>query len=416
MSKRRVVVTGVGVFTPLGNDLETYWTNLLAGQSGVARITQIDANLFGSQIAGEVKDFDPLKYFSNPKESRRCDRYAQLALAAAKDAISDAGLAENTEYDPERSGVLVGSGIGGLRTLEDQHTDYMEKGSKLSPFMIPMMISNISSGVISIEMNFKGPNFAIVTACATATHSIGEAYKLIAQDEMDVGIAGGSEAAVTKLGVGGFASMKALSTRNDDPEKASRPFDKDRDGFVLAEGSGIVVLEAYEKAKSRGAKIYGEIVGYGCSGDAYHMTSPPADGYGAALAMKRALQSGSIDPENVGYINAHGTSTPLGDIAETRAIKSVFGDHAKSGDMLVSSTKSMTGHLLGAAGGVELAVCLKTLQTGQVHPTINIENQDPECDLDYVKDEPRNKDVQIAMSNSFGFGGHNACLIAQKVV
>ncbi|MEM9445405.1 MAG: beta-ketoacyl-ACP synthase II [Verrucomicrobiota bacterium] len=415
MSKRRVVATGIGTINPLGNDLETFWKNLVAGKSGIGPVTHFDASNLNSRIAGEVKGFDPLEYLDNAKEVRKCDRYTQLAIACARQAFQDAGL-EKDAYPAERSSVFIGAGIGGLKTLEDNHSNGLNRGpGRISPFMIPMMISNIASGMIAIEYHFKGPNFAIVTACATASHSIGEAFRYIADGDVDVALAGGSEASITFLGMGGFSSMKAVSTRNDEPEKASRPFDKDRDGFVMGEGAGVVVLEEYEAAKKRGAEIYGEIVGYGASADAYHMTSPPSDGNGAALAMEFALRKASLDPEEVDYVNAHGTSTPVGDVAETKAIKSVFGEHAKN-RLLVSSTKSMTGHLLGAAGGVELAACLKTIKTGVVHPTINIEEQDPACDLDYVPNEAREAEIRVAMSNSFGFGGHNACLIARKLV
>lgn len=414
MSEKRVVITGVGVKTPVGLTLDTYWNNLLEGKSGVGQIEQFDTTGFSVTIAGEIKDFNPLDYFENAKEARKADRYAQFAVGAATDAYQDSGLGEG-DFDPKRASVLVGSGIGGLSTLENQCKNLLEKGpSRISPFTIPMMISNIASGMISIKYGFKGPNFAIVTACATATQSIGAGYQLIKSGQIDVAIAGGSEAAVRPLGVGGFASMKAISTRNDEPEKASRPFDKDRDGFVLGEGAGVLVLEDYDSAKKRGAHIYGELVGYGESADAYHITSPPPGGVGAAQAMETALENGGIAREDIDYINAHGTSTPQGDVCESKAIRSVFGDHADN--VWVSSTKSMIGHLLGAAGGVEMAACLKTLETGKVHPTINLDNPDPECDLDYVSEGAREGDIQMVMSNSFGFGGHNACLIARKVV
>jgi len=414
MNERRVVVTGIGVLTPLGNDLNSFWNNLLEGKSGIDTITSFDTTHYSTKFAGQVKDFEPAQFFKNPKEARRCDRYTQLAIAASKQAYEDSGL-EASQLDPERCGVIVGSGIGGLKTLEDQHATLVQRGpSRISPFMIPMMISNIAAGLISIEYNFQGPNFAIVTACATSNQSIGEAWRQIKYNEADVFIAGGSEAAVIGLGLGGFGAMKALSTRNDDPQRASRPFDKDRDGFVLSEGAGIVILEELEHARKRGAKIYGEIAGYGCSGDAYHMTSPSPDGKGVARSINLALQHAGLSADSVNYINAHATSTQLGDIAETQAIKLVLGQHAPKA--WVSSTKSMIGHLLGAAGAVELAVCLKALQTGQVPPTINLENPDPQCDLDYVPKTARQGNIQVALNNSFGFGGHNTCIVAKKFV
>ncbi|MDD5261597.1 MAG: beta-ketoacyl-ACP synthase II [Methylacidiphilales bacterium] len=414
MSQRRVVVTGMGVVTPLGNDLPTFWNNILESKSGVSTITTFDTTLFATKIAGQVKNFTPTDFFKNPKDARRCDRYTQLAFAAAKEAYANAGLG-STSLNPERCGIIFGSGIGGLQSLEDQHGTLKDRGpNRVSPFMIPMMISNIASGLLAIEYNFQGPSFAIVTACATASHSIGESWRLIKDDEGDVFITGGSEAAVVPIGLGGFSAMKAISTRNDQPERASRPFDKGRDGFVLSEGAGVIVLEELEHAKKRGAKIYGEIVGYGATTDAYHMTSPAPGGAGAARAMKRALQLANLNPSDIQYINAHGTSTPQGDICETQAIKSVFGDKAKN--VWVSSTKSMIGHLLGAAGSVELAVCLKAIETGNVPPTINLEDPDPECDLDYVPNTARSGKINAIMNNSFGFGGHNACIIAKKFV
>jgi len=414
MSYRRVVITGMGVLTPLGNDLSSTWEALIAGQSGIAPVTHFDTTEFETKIGGEVKNFEAAPHFRNPKDARRCDRYTQYAVAAAKQAWQDSALS-STVLDPERCGVLVGAGIGGLKTLEDQHTILKERGPKrVSPFMIPMMISNIASGLIAIEYNFQGPNFAIVTACATASHSIGEAFKLIRQDEADVIIAGGSEAALCPLGLSGFNAMRALSTRNDAPEQASRPFDRDRDGFVLSEGAGIIILEDLEHAQKRGAKIYAEVVGYGATCDAYHMTSPSENGIGAARAMKQALKVASLNTDDVDYINAHGTSTEQGDICETEAIKTVFGDQAKN--VWVSSTKSMIGHLLGAAGSVELAFCTKALETGIVPPTINLDHPDPRCDLDYVPKTARKGEINVVMNNSFGFGGHNACIVAQKFV
>ncbi|MFH1066428.1 MAG: beta-ketoacyl-ACP synthase II [bacterium] len=413
MRNRRIVVTGIGVVTPIGSALPEFWDNLVAGKSGVGTVTRFDVSAYDTKIAGEVKNFEPAVHFKNPKDARRTDRFAQLAMAAAKTACRDAGLPDAAP-NLERVGVLVGSGIGGLKVLEDQHAILLSKGpTRVSPFMIPMMISDISAGIIAMEYGFKGPNFGITSACATASHSIGEGWRMIRDDDADFVIVGGSEAAVVPLGLSGFGAMKAISTRNDAPEKASRPFDLGRDGFVLGEGAGVLVLEEYESAKNRGANIYGEMIGYGATADAHHLTSPPPEGEGAARAMKLALKHAGVNAEEVDYINAHGTSTPLGDIAETKAIKTIFGAHAKK--LWVSSTKSMTGHLLGAAGAVEMAACLKTLQTGIVHPTINLEQPDPECDLDYVPNVARERAVRTVMSNSFGFGGHNACLIARKV-
>lgn len=414
MSQRRVVITGMGVLAPNGNSTEAFWSACLEGKSGVSPIREeyFDASAFSTRFAGQLNGFDPAEHFSSPKEARRCDRYTQMAVAATREAWEQSGLSEG-DFDPNRSGVLIGSGIGGLKSLSDNHANYLAKGpSRISPFMIPMMITNIASGLISIEYNFRGPNFAIVTACATSTMCLGEAFNLIRWGEADVFIAGGSEAAVTVLGIGGFGSMKAISTRNDEPERASRPFDRGRDGFVLGEGAGVLVVEELEHARKRGANILGEISGYATTADAYHMTSPSPEGEGARRAMARALQVAQLSPESVDYINTHGTSTPQGDICETLAIKRVFGDHASK--VWLSSTKSMIGHLLGAAGSVEMAACIKTLQTGQVPPTINLEDPDPACDLDYVPNEAREGKINVVMNNSFGFGGHNACLVAKK--
>lgn len=406
-------MTGIGVITPLGNTLSELWDGLTTGKSGVGLIAAFDTTEYDTKIAAEVKNFEPSKYFNNPKDGRRADRYMQFAMAAAKEACLDAQLPTNS-LNPERIGVLVGSGIGGLKVLEDQQKILLAKGpGRLSPFTIPMMICNIASGMISIEYGFQGPNFAIVSACATANHTIGEGWRLIKDDEADCMLVGGSEAAIVPLGVGGFSAMKAISTRNNEPEKASRPFDLERDGFVMGEGAGILVLEEYEHAKKRDAKIYGEIIGYGATADAYHLTAPAPGGAGAARAMKLALQRAQLSPEKVDYINAHGTSTPPGDIAETQAIKTIFGDYAYK--MCISSTKSMVGHLLGAAGAVEMATCLKSIETGVIHPTINLEKPDPECDLDYVPNKAREKKVDVVLSNSFGFGGHNACIVARKL-
>jgi 3-oxoacyl-[acyl-carrier-protein] synthase II len=414
MSYRRVVVTGMGVLSPLGNTVATTWDAMVAGKSGIGLIDCFDTADYDSKISGQVKGFEAAPHFKNPKDARRCDRYAQLAMAATKEAWQDSGLGTQT-LDLERCGVLVGSGIGGLKTLEEQHSILLSRGPKrVSPFMIPMMISNIASGMIAIEYNFQGPNFAIVTACATASHSIGEAFKLIRQDEADVIIAGGSEAAVSPLGLSGFSAMRALSTRNDAPEKASRPFDRDRDGFVLGEGAGVVILEDLAHAQKRGAKIYAEISGYGATCDAFHMTSPSENGVGAARAMKQALKVAGCNPQDIDYVNAHGTSTDQGDICETEAIKNALGGHALK--TWVSSTKSMTGHLLGAAGSVELAACVKAIESGIVPPTINLENPDSRCDLDYVPNTARQGQIKAVMNNSFGFGGHNACIIVKKYV
>ncbi|MDR1192048.1 MAG: beta-ketoacyl-ACP synthase II [Verrucomicrobiales bacterium] len=414
MNKRRIVVTGIGVLTPLGNDLNTTWDGLINGRSGIAPITTFDVSQYSTRFGGQVKNFEAAQFFRNPKDARRCDRYTQLAFAATKQAYADSGL-EPDKLNPERCSVLVGSGIGGLQTLEDQHSALVNRGPhRVSPFMIPMMISNMAAGLLAIDYNCQGPSFSVVTACATSNQAIGEAWRHIITDESDVVIAGGSEAAVIPLGLSGFGAMKALSTRNDAPEKASRPFDKDRDGFVLSEGAGIVILEELEHAKKRGARIYAEIVGYGATTDAYHMTATAPEGRGGARAVRRALELARLNPADVQYINAHGTSTPLGDVAESQGIKSVFGDHAKR--VWVSSTKSMTGHMLGAAGAVELAACLKAIETGIVPPTINLEHPDPECDLDCVPNVAREGKIDVIVNNSFGFGGHNACIVAKKLL
>ncbi len=406
---RRVVVTGVGAITPLGNSVEEFWENLIQGKSGVGYITQFNPDDFGInvKIAAEVKDFDPKNYI-DPKDAKRMSVYVQYAFAAAKEAMKDSGI-ELDQIDHTRAGVIIGTGIGGLRDIEAQHSVILEKGARrVSPFFIPSGISNIASGYVSIEYGFKGPNTCVVTACATGTHAIGDAFKIIQRGDADIMIAGGSEAAITPLGVAGFASMKALSTRNDEPEKASRPFDAERDGFVMGEGAGIVILEELEHAKRRGAKIYAEVLGYGMTGDAYHITAPCADADGAKRVIQMALNDGRINPPEVDYINAHGTSTPLNDKVETLAIKEVFGKHAY--ELKISSIKSMIGHLLGAAGAVEAVATVKTIETGIIPPTINYEHPDPECDLDYVPNKAIEYPVKIAISNSFGFGGTNACL------
>ena len=409
---RKVVITGIGVVTPVGKDRASYWDALKAGRSGIDRITAFDAADYDCKIAGEVKDFNATPFFNNPKDVRRTDRYTQLAMAASKLAIADSGI-DLEKVDRTRFGVVIGSGIGGLKTLEDQHTVLMNKGpGRISPFMIPMMISNMASGLTSMELGLCGPNFSTVSACATACHALGEAWRMIQHGEADIFLAGGAEATIVPLGIGGFSAMKALSTRNDEPQRASRPFDKDRDGFVMGEGSGVLVIEELEHAKRRGAHIYCELAGYGLSADAYHMTSPLPEGEGAARCMRMAMDKAGVSPEDVDYVNAHGTSTGMGDICETKAIKAVFGQHAKNG-LLVSSTKSMIGHLLGAAGSVEMAACIMAICEGVVPPTINLDNPDPECDLDYVPHVARERKVRVAINNSFGFGGHNATLVAK---
>jgi 3-oxoacyl-[acyl-carrier-protein] synthase II len=411
--ERRVVITGMGVVTPVGNDLKTFWENLKTGVSGIDRISAFDTTQYDCKIAGEIRDFNPTPFFKNPKDIRRTDRYTQLAMAAAKMAIADAAVEPDKIADLNRFGVVIGSGIGGLKTLEDQHAILLSKGpGRVSPFMIPMMISNMASGLVSMEFGMSGPNFATVSACATACHAVGEAWRMIRFDEADAFIAGGSEATVIPLGIGGFAAMKALSTRNDEPKRASRPFDKDRDGFVMGEGAGVVVLEELEHARKRGAKIYCELSGYGLTADAYHMSAPLPNHEQAQRSMRIACAEAGVNLNEVDYINAHGTSTPVGDVAETRAIKAVFGDHARNG-LLVSSTKSMTGHLLGAAGSVELAACVMAIRDGIVPPTINLDEPDPECDLDFVPHKAREKKVRVALNNSFGFGGHNASLVVK---
>ncbi|WP_339821627.1 beta-ketoacyl-ACP synthase II [Paenibacillus sp. FSL R7-0216] len=408
--KHRVVVTGMGVVTALGHDLDTLWNNLIQGKSGVSRVEAFDVSDYPTQIAASVKDFNPEDYVDR-KEARKMDRFVQFAAAAAVNAMKDSGLNIAEQADPERVGVMIGSGIGGLGTWEDQHNILLEKGPKrVSPFFIPMMIANMASGHVSILFGAKGPNTTAVTACATGTHSIGDSYKLIQRGDADVMICGGAEATIRPTGMAGFCSMRAMSTRNDEPEKASRPFDMERDGFVMGEGAGVLILESLEHALKRGAKIYGEIIGYGLSGDAHHMTEP--DPNGPERCMKMAIRDAAIAPEEVDYINAHGTSTPVGDRSETIAIKRALGDHAYK--VAISSTKSMTGHLLGAAGGVEGVICGLTLGHGVIPPTINLEHPDPECDLDYVPNEARRADVRVAMSNSFGFGGHNATIIMKK--
>ena len=408
---RRVVVTGLGCVTPLGNSVKDSWEKLIKGISGIGPITKFDATGFSSRIAGEVKDFDPTPYFDK-KELKRMDPFLQYTVASAEEAIKDAGL-EIEKLDISRIGVLIGSGIGGLQTIESNTKVLIERGPKrVSPFFIPMAIINMASGLVAMRYGFKGPQNAVSTACATGANAIGDAFKIVQRGDADIMIAGGTEAAICPLGLAGFSVMRALSTRNDEPEKASRPFDRERDGFVMGEGAGIIVLEELEHAKRRGAHIYAEIVGYGMSGDAYHLTMPDEEGEGAALCMKAVLRDAGIAPEEVDYINAHGTSTPLNDKTETLAIKKVFGEHAYR--LAISSNKSMIGHLLGAAGAVEAIFTILTIKHGVVPPTINYEYPDPECDLDYVPNEAREVEVKVAISNSFGFGGVNACLAFRK--
>ena len=410
--RRRVVVTGMGGVTPVGNDVATTWQALLAGKSGAGPITKFDASKFPVRFAAEVKGFDPVLYMDR-KEAKRADVYTQYAVAAAVQAMQDAGFTDGNGYDPERTGVIIGSGIGGLRSFEEQHDVYKERGpSKISPFFIPMFIADIAAGIVSMRFNAKGPNYATVSACATSAHAIGDAFRAIQYGDADIILCGGAEATVTPMAIGGFANMKALSERNDSPETASRPFDATRDGFVMGEGAGVVVLEELEHAKKRHARIYAEVVGYGATGDAYHLTAPAPDGEGAQRAMRRAMQDASLKPRDVQYINAHGTSTPANDLNETKAIKAVFGDEAKN--LNVSSTKSATGHMLGAAGAVEFIFTTLAVREGKIPPTINYETPDPECDLNYTPNQPAAREVNAALSNSFGFGGHNVTLAVRR--
>jgi 3-oxoacyl-[acyl-carrier-protein] synthase II len=409
---RRVVITGLGVVAPNGIGLERFWDGLVNGRSATGTVTAFDTTGMTSTVDAEVKDFDPAQWLS-PRDVRRSDRFVQLAVAATIMAVKHGGLDMNAE-DPARVGVLIGSGIGGIQTICIEHEKLLNGGPKrVSPFLIPMLIINMASGQVSILLGAKGPNFSIATACATAAHSIGEAAQIIAAGAADVMVAGGSEAALNPLGFGGFCAMKALSTRNHEPQRASRPFDLERDGFVMGEGAGIVLVEDYEHARRRGAPMLAELIGYGATGDAYHMTAPSPGGEGAKRCMAEALDSAGLNPEDVDYINAHGTSTPLNDKLETEAIKAVFGERARS--VPVSSTKSMVGHLLGAAGAVELIACIQTLKHNTIHPTINYETPDPECDLDYVPNTAREARVHVALSNSLGFGGHNAALIVKRI-
>jgi 3-oxoacyl-[acyl-carrier-protein] synthase II len=410
MSKRRVVVTGLGLITPVGIGVSESWANIISGQSGIGKITKFDCSTYPSQVAGEVKNFDPLLYIP-PKDARRMDTFIQFGIAAGVEAFKDSGI-EVTDSNSERIGVSVGSGIGGINLIESTSDVFDEGGArKVSPFFIPGTIINMISGNLSIMLNLKGPNVSIVTACTTGTHSIGDAARMIEYGDADVMLAGGSEAAITQLSVAGFSSAKALSSRNNDPKTASRPWDKDRDGFVIGEGAGVMVLEEYEHAKKRGAKIYAELSGYGMSADAYHITAPNMDG--PRRSIVNALKNANINIDNVQYINAHGTSTPLGDLNETNAIKASFGDYAKK--LVVNSTKSMTGHLLGGAGGIESVFTVLAIHNQISPPTINIFNQDPECDLDYCANEARSMKIDVALKNNFGFGGTNGSLVFKKV-
>lgn len=408
---QRVVVTGLGVVAPVGNTLNAYWEALLAGRNGIGRITRFDPTHHGSQIAGEVKGFDPHEYLER-KQAKRMDRFAQFALAASLQALSDAQL-EINELNADQVGVMIGTGIGGIKTLEDQQEVYLSRGpSRCSPFMVPMMIANMAAGLTAIQVGAKGPNSCPVTACAAGSNAVGDAFRTIQRGDAQAMICGGTEAAITPLTVAGFASAKALSTRNDDPEHACRPFDQDRNGFVIGEGSGILILESLAHAQARGAKIYGEIVGYGMTCDAYHMTSPTPEGTGAARAIALALQDGNLQPEDISYVNAHGTSTSANDVTETKALKKALGEAAYQ--VAISSTKSMTGHLLGGSGGIEAVATVMAIANDKIPPTINLENPDPECDLDYVPQIAREIMVNCALSNSFGFGGHNITLAFKK--
>ncbi len=411
---RRVVITGLGVVSPLGNDVPTLWQRLLAGECGIAKIISFDASQYDTQIAAEVKDFNPAPAFPSAKDVRRTDRFAQFGVYAAWQALRDAGL-DLDRINGDEVGVFIGSGIGGLRTTTDQHTILLERGPhRLSPFMIPMLISNMASGIVSIYYGLRGPNFATCSACATANHALGEAWRTIKMGDAKIMLAGGAEATIVPIGIGGFCAMRAMSTRNDEPLRASRPFDLERDGFVMGEGSGVLVLEELEHAKARGARIYTEFSGYGNTADANHLTAPSPGGEGAARCMRVALGNAGLNPEDISYINAHGTSTPQGDVAETEAIKAVFGQYARK--LAVSSTKGATGHMLGAGGAVEMVICAKAIAEDCVPPTINYQVPDPKCDLDYVPNTARPMKVTAVINNSFGFGGHNASLVATKFV
>lgn len=407
----RAVVTGMGVITPLGCDLEKFWQDLADGKSGIGKVTRFDVSDYSTRIAAEVKDFDGDRFFEK-KELRRLDLVEQYAIAASQIAIDDSGLNPNS-VDPYRAGVIIASGIGGIATFEKQHQILLTNGpGRVSPFFIPMMIIDMCAGLVAIRFQFKGPNFGVVSACSSSSHAILDAFRIIQRGEADVMITGGAESTITPTSLAGFCSARALSTRNDEPEKSSRPFDRDRDGFVMGEGAGIVILESLESARARGAKIYAEIIGAGMTCDAHHMTAPIPDGSGAMMSMSNAIRDADIKPENIGYINSHGTATQLGDPAETKAIKAVFGDHA--GKVPINSTKSMVGHLLGAAGVIEFITSIMSLRADVVHPTINLDNPDPECDLDYVPHHSREVTFDTFISNSFGFGGHNVTLVGQR--
>jgi 3-oxoacyl-[acyl-carrier-protein] synthase II len=411
---RRVVVTGVGVINALGDNVDTFWDNIIAGKCGIDRITSFDISDYACQIAAEVRDFDPSAAFPSPKEIRRTDRFTQFGIYAGWRALMDSGL-EIDKHDPDLIGAFIGSGIGGLATTEAQKEILLSRGpGRMSPFTIPMLILNMASGIFSMYYNLRGPNVATCSACATATHALGEAWRTIKMGDAEAIFAGGTEAAIVPMGIGGFAAMKALSTRNDDPKHASRPFDKDRDGFVMGEGAAVLLLEELGHAKARGAKIYCEIVGYGNTADAHHLTSPSPEGEGAARCMRMALRSAGLNTDEIQYINAHGTSTPQGDICETQAVKAVFGENVSK--LVVNSTKGATGHLLGAAGATEMALCAKAIEKQIAPPTINIENQDPACDLDYVREGARAMKIDAILNNSFGFGGHNATIAARRFV
>jgi len=413
MSRRRAVITGLGTVNPLANDVPEFWAGLVAGKSGIAPLTQFDVSAFRVQFGGEVKNFNPAASGLDARDLRRMDRFSQFAMVAAAEAISDSGL-EIGKEDPYRCGAIVGSGIGGLNTFEEGHSDYINGGPRrVNLLVIPKMMANAAPGNISIHYGLMGPNTSVATACASAGNALGDALRAIRYDEADVMISGGAEAAITPMGLGGFCSLRALSQRNNDPQHASRPFDKDRDGFVLSEGAGIVVLEEFEHAKKRGAKIYAELLGTGATADAFHITAPHEEGKGAIRAMQNALKDAQVATDSVDYVNAHGTSTDLGDVAETKAMKATFGPRAAK--LAISSTKSMIGHLLGASGGVELIATMLAFQRGIIHPTINLEHPDPLCDLDYVPNVARERRVRIAISNSFGFGGHNACVVGGAV-
>ncbi len=409
---RRVAITGLGVVSPLGNDVATTWEGLVAGKSGAGPITKFDPAKLRVRFACEVKGFDPLRYIEK-KEARRFDLFAQFSMGASVQAVSDSCIEKTGTLDPKRVGVIIGTGTGGIATFEENMRAYVEKGpDRVSPFFVPMFMANVASALVSMRYGFQGPNYATVSACASSGHAVGDAFRLIRAGEADVMIAGGSEAAITPLAIASFANMKALSERNDDPATASRPFDKDRDGFVMGDGAATVILEDWDRAKARGARIYAELVGYGATADAHHITAPAPDGSGAQQAMRLAMKDGGIKPTEVGYINAHGTSTPYGDAAETAAVKAVFGEQAKK--LVFGSTKSMTGHLLGAAGAFEFAVCILALQHGVIPPTINQFNVDPACDLDSAPNHAVRRQVEVALSNSFGFGGHNVTLAVRR--